>query len=87
MTWRIRVPDFGLVVDKLVHERLALVVLEHDDLDTSCPEVRLAADKRRVLANHDALYLVQDARSRAHVARRERRVHGRARVCCGGQSA
>jgi len=81
------IPDFRLLLDELSHERLALVVVEDDDLDAPLLEVRLAADERRVLADHDARHLVQDAGAGAHVARRERRVHRGAFVRGRGEAA
>jgi hypothetical protein len=87
MARRISVPDFRLLHDKLLHQRLALFVLKHDDFHAAFLQIFLPADECLVLANDDALYLVQDACSGAHVARREGRVHRGAFVRGGGQSA
>lgn len=43
-------PILGLVLDELVHQVLALLVLEHDDFDAPLPEIVFSANKGLVLA-------------------------------------
>src|SRR2546423_14747498 len=87
MTRRISIPNFGLLPDESLHKRLALLVLQNHNLDPSFPKILLSADKGLVLANDDALHLVQNACALAHVTRRKCRIHCSALVCCRRQSA
>jgi hypothetical protein len=73
-------PVLGLLANELAHQLLALLALNVDDLDAARLEVRLATKESVVLAEHDAGYLVEDAGAGAHVAGRERGVHGGALV-------
>ena len=44
----------GMFFDEITHHLLASGVIEHDDLDASTSKEIFFADKRAVLANHDA---------------------------------
>ena len=73
-------PVLRLLANELAHQLLALLALHIDNLDAARLEVRLAAEESVVLAEHDAGDLVEDAGAGAHVAGRERSVHGGALV-------
>jgi len=76
-----------MLLDELFHQRLTFGVSHIDDLDTPLPQVVFAADKSVVLAEDDALDLVQDAGAGAHIARREGGIHGRPSVGRRGESS
>lgn len=59
------VPQLGALFDKGLHERSALGVVKHHYLDSTLLEVRFAAEKGPVLANHDAGNAVKDASASA----------------------
>ena len=80
-------PVLRLLANELAHQLLALLALHVDDFDAARLEVRFAAEESVVLAEHDARDLVEDAGAGAHVAGRERGVHGGAFVGGGGQAA
>ena len=75
------VPDMRLLLNKLLHQANALLILQHHDLDSSLFQIRLAAHEGLVLSNYYARNFVQNAGARTHVARAERRVHRRTGVC------
>jgi hypothetical protein len=64
-------PQLRLLLDKLVHQGLALGVVKHYNLHASLPEVRLPAEERHVFANDHAGDPVQETGAGAHVAGRQ----------------
>ena len=61
-------PLLGVFVDKLLHQIFTFGRIDVDNLDTSLLEVVFATDKGLVLTENDALDLVENASSCAHVA-------------------
>lgn len=70
-------PNLRLLLNKRPHQFYALLTLQHHNLHPSLLEILLPAHERPVLPNHHPRDLVQDTRPRAHVTRRQSRVHGR----------
>lgn len=58
-------PNFGLLGDELVHEALALGVVENNNFNAALLEVLFAAEEGLVLANDDAGDAVQETCSSA----------------------
>lgn len=80
-------PKLRLLLYKLVHQPLALLVVEHHDLDAAGAQVGLAAQEGLVLADDNARDAVEEAGASAHVTGREGGVHGAALVGAGGEAA
>ena len=73
--------------DEVLHQPVTLLRVDVDHLDAVRTQEVLRAHERPVLAEHDAGDLVEQDRARAHVTRRQRRVHRRAPVHRRGQPA
>ena len=60
-------PNFRLLLYKGLHHLLTLLILEHNDLNTSLLQVSFTANKVLVLSYYYAGYLIHNAGARAHV--------------------
>lgn len=55
----VHIPELRLFLNELVHQRCALLIIQHHDLHAPLPEIRLPANKVLVLANHDAFDAIE----------------------------
>ena len=62
----------GLLLNELLHQLFALLVIYHHHLDAAAPQELLFAHVGRVLADNDAGNLVQEDGAGAHAAWAER---------------
>src|SRR4051812_17363092 len=74
------VPQLRVRRDELRHQRHAVEVAGHDDVDATAAQQVLGAHERAVLPHHDPRDAVEQDRAGAHVARREGGVHRRGPV-------
>lgn len=80
------VPFFRVGSDELVHQLLALVVLEVDHLDSSGSQVIIPAYKGVVLTHDNTLDSKHDTSSGAHITGRQCGVHGSVLVNLSSES-
>lgn len=74
------IPLLGLFFDELLHQCLALLILQNDDLNASALQVLLASKESFVLANDNPLDFVHYTCTGTHITRREAGVHSRTLV-------
>lgn len=79
-------PVLRLLADEFTHQVLAFLALNVHNLDTTLLQIRLAAQEGLILAEHNAVDLVQNASTGAHIAGRKRSVHCCTLVCGGGKA-
>lgn len=79
-------PKLRLLLHKLLHELLTLCVVQNHNLLPAALKVVLTTHEALVLAHNNALNLVEDASTGAHVARRQGGVHSSALVGRSGQT-
>jgi hypothetical protein len=81
------VPKLRLLLHKLLHQLLALLVIQHHHFFTPIQKIFFAAHEALVLPDDNPLNLVEYAGTCAHVAWRQCGVHSRTLVGGGGKTA
>lgn len=80
-------PKLWLLSNELLHQLLALSVIQDHQLFPPSTKMVLPTHKVLILANDHTLYFVEYARTRAHVTWRQGGIHGGTLVGGGRQTA
>lgn len=79
-------PEFGLVVNELLHQIHAFLIVENVQVDSAHHQILLGSLEGAVLPHYNSRDTVEQRGSAAHIARRQSRVKHAALVVFGLQS-